>query len=388
MTALTHATHRRAAPTGQADRITNLDAIRGFAVLGILAMNAVSFGLPEEAYLNLDAGGSETWLDWVIGGMGEIFFDQKMMGLFSLLFGASIVLFADRAAAKGKRAALLSLWRNSLLLGMGVIHTLFWEGDVLLVYAICAPVLIWLRNWPPRVLLATGVVIVLLSAVYAMFLEIRVPAYERGFVLLDGEVAVPEEDEVEELFELFDPVARALGMMLIGVALYRFGILQGRRSSSFYRKLAKRGLLIGLVLAAASLVIQAVNDFSPDIVYASLVPNTIGTIPATLGYVGLITLWNQRVLMGFRMRIHAVGRMALTNYLTQTMLGLFVLGYLLDDWELTRTDIFLFVLGVWALQVAWSKPWLDRFNYGPFEWLWRVLTYRSWQPFRHVARSA
>ena len=87
-------------PVRESARITSLDLIRGVAVLGILLMNAVSFKFGLPPYLNLSAGGSETWLDWAVGIFGEIFIDQKFMGLFSLLFGAGMILFIDRASDK------------------------------------------------------------------------------------------------------------------------------------------------------------------------------------------------------------------------------------------------------------------------------------------------
>ena len=102
-------------PVRESARITSLDLIRGVAVLGILLMNAVSFKFGPAPYFNLSAGGSETWLDWTVGILGEIFVDQKFMGLFSLLFGAGMILFIDRASARGRRAALLNMWRNALL---------------------------------------------------------------------------------------------------------------------------------------------------------------------------------------------------------------------------------------------------------------------------------
>ncbi len=389
MTAPTDADKAKAriTATTASDRITNLDTIRGLAVLGILGMNAVAFGLPNAAYYNLDEASPQNWLDWTIGVMGEIIFDQKMMGLFSVLFGASIVLFADRAAAKGKRANLLSLWRNFLLLLIGIAHMIAWEGDVLMAYAICSPVLLLLRNKNPRMLLVLGVIIVLSSAVAAVIAQDTIPESGEGlsgFWFADG----GEYSEELELFALYDALARALGMMLIGVALYRYGVLQGEHSKAFYRKMAAAGLLVGLPLAALGVVVQVANDFSASIAMISLIPNTIGTIPAVLGFLGLITLWNQRTRTWLHVRVQAAGRMALTNYLTQTILGLTILTYGLEDTDVSRTGVFVFVLAVWVLQLAWSKPWLDRFNYGPFEWLWRVLTYRSGQPFRRKPRVA
>ena len=102
-------------PVRESGRITSLDLIRGVAVLGILLMNAVSFKFGFAPYFNLSAGGSETPLDWAVGIFGEVFIDQKFMGLFSLLFGAGMILFIDRASGRGRRAVVLNLWRNVLL---------------------------------------------------------------------------------------------------------------------------------------------------------------------------------------------------------------------------------------------------------------------------------
>ena len=145
-----------AEPVAESSRITSLDLVRGVAVLGILLMNAVHFKLGRVPYLNLSAGGSESWLDWVVGIGGEILVDQKFMGLFSLLFGAGILLFIERAEARGGRPVLLNLWRNALLLGIGILHSLLGEGDVLIVYAVSALFLIALRRLPGPWLIGVG----------------------------------------------------------------------------------------------------------------------------------------------------------------------------------------------------------------------------------------
>lgn len=145
------------------DRITSLDLIRGISVLGILLMNAVSFKYGLAPYLNLSAGGSQTWLDWSIGIFGEIFIDQKFMGLFSLLFGAGIMLFIERAETREAHPIRLNLWRNALLLGIGILHALVWDGDVLVVYAVSALFLVALRKLSAKVLIAIGALVFLLS---------------------------------------------------------------------------------------------------------------------------------------------------------------------------------------------------------------------------------
>ncbi len=372
-----------AAPTKTSERITNLDAIRGFAVLGILVMNAVSYGLNEAAYFNLDAAGEQTWLDWLVGGAGEIFIDQKTMGLFSMLFGAGIVLFADRTEAKGEKSPFwFSMWRNLLLLAIGVLHGLLWEGDVLRVYAVCAPLLIMMRHLSTKILLIIGSGLVLWSAVVASVAQGFVPASGEGlgaYWLVDP--AVDYSDAVG-VFLINDFFSRAAGMMLIGVAVYRMGILDGKRPTAFYRRMATIGLGVGLPIAIAGLALQVGADFSPDIALVGEAPNTIATIPIVFGYVGLISLWNQRKETWLHQRIRAAGRMALTNYLTQTIIGITVLRGVFEFDTLGRAQIFGLVLAIWVLQVAWSKWWLDRFKFGPFEWAWRRATYRKLQPIR------
>ena len=378
---------KRSGPLGAGERITNLDAVRGVAVLGILTMNAVSYGIPD-GYFNLEAAGSNTWLDWLIGGAGEILFDQKFMGLFSLLFGAGIVLFAERAAAKARRPVWLSLWRNLLLLAIGAAHMLAWDGDILVVYALCAPLVIALRKLRPAVLIGIGTLLVLSAAGAAVWAQTTVddPLNQigGGYWLADG----AKSDLVGSWF-LYDFFARALGMMLIGVALYRLGVLDGARSPGFYRKMALIGLGAGLPLSALGLAMVASSGFSAEVALAGSAPNTVATIPMVLGYVALITLWNgrtssadSRLRAGLRLRARAAGRMALTNYLSQTALGLIVLGGLSGAVDLTRTPIAVFVVAVWALQLWWSQAWLDRFRYGPVEWLWRCATYRTRQRIR------
>ncbi len=373
-------TTTRAGPLADAGRITNLDALRGVAVLGILLMNAVSYGLPDAAYFNISLA-NDTPLDWIIGGLGEVLIDQKFMGVFSLLFGAGIVLFADRAEAKGANGGWLSLWRNTLLLGIGLLHTLLWDGDILVAYAVASPFLLLARRLSNRALLASGAGLVLGSAAIFGALQTGVDADGSQLGNLWLEHAGDPEDELGGLV-LLTFFMRALGMMLIGVALFRSGVLSGERPRQYYRRMAWIGLGVGLPLAALGVLIAALDDFAPGTALLSMIPNTVGTIPATLGFTALIILWNTRGETWLHRRLRAAGRMALTNYLTQTIIGVLVLRAFFDPDDLNRTAVFGFVLAVWVLQVWWSEAWLARFRYGPFEWVWRVATYRSRQPLR------
>ena len=369
-----------AGPVRETGRITSLDLIRGVAVLGILLMNAVYFKFGPEPYFNLDAGGSETWFDWTVGIFGEVFIDQKFMGLFSLLFGAGMILFIDRASGRGRRAVLLNLWRNGLLLLIGVLHFLLGKGDILMVYAVSSVFLIALRKLSNRALISVGVAAFLASVACALIAQNIADTTDTS---LSG-LWTPgggSDDEVIAIPFLLGFFLRALGLILVGAGLYRTGFMNGSFPARTYRLTAMVGLGVGLPLAAAGVIITAVNDYSREIAFIGQIPNTIGTIPSSLGYMSLIILWNNRGDNWLKQRLRAVGRMALTNYLMQTVIGVVVLTVLLGDVEfVNRSLVLVFVFAVWALQLWWSQAWLSRFLFGPAEWLWRVGTYRSRQP--------
>ena len=367
----------RAGATAVGERIVTLDVVRGVAVLGILLMNVVSFGLDMPAYFNLDAASPQSWLDWTVGIAGEVLVDQKFMGLFSMLFGAGIVLFADRAVAKGAHPVRLSLWRNFLLFLIGMAHAAIWEGDVLIVYAICSPVLLAARRLGNRTLLALGGACMLVPPVAAPFFQSAIdddPSGLGGYWLVEGSMS----GLVEGWF-ITDVIARALGMMLIGVAAYRSGFLKGGWTDARYRRIAAIGLGTGLPLATASVVWVAAADFDTDVAIVGSAPNTLATPGMVAAYVSLIVLWHRRRAdSGLARRFSAAGRMALTNYLTQTLLGVGILTWLFEPSDLSRSMLIPFVVGVWALQLWWSPVWLGRFRSGPAETVWRAATYRRW----------
>lgn len=352
--------------------------IRGVAVLGILLMNIVGFGLGITAYFNTAAGGSDTPFDTTVGILGELIADQKFMAIFSLLFGAGIVLFHERAVAKGRRAVRLSLWRNFLLLVIGLVHGAFWEGDVLFVYAVCAPFVIVARRFSDRVLVASGLAVVSVSPLLAVVAQRSVGPNGEGL----GEYwGVPGDvnDEVG-LWLVTDFFVRALGLMLIGIVAYRRGFLSARLDDRVYRWWAATGCGVGLVAAATGVVWLAVTDHAPGVAVVASIPNTLGTIPFALGIVATIILALPR-LGAMGARLGAVGRLALTNYLGQTVIGLVLFEVILDV-EPGRLALLGVVLCVWVVQLLGSTWWLARFRFGPVEWLWRSATYLAVQPLR------
>ena len=376
-------------PVIETDRITSLDLIRGVAVLGILLMNAVSFKHGFVPYFNLSAGGSVTWLDWAIGIFGEVFIDQKFMGLFSLLFGAGIMLFIERAEIRGSHPVLLNVWRNVLLLGIGFLHTLMWDGDVLMVYAVSAFLLVTFRKLSSRSLVAAGAAIFLLSAATVVALQYVANTTDAPLVgIWESAEATSQSGSpsvatslMEALF-LAEFFLRGLGLILMGAGLYRLGFMSGSMPLKIYKLIAVIGPAVGLPLAAAGVVITALGHYSREVAFIGQMPNTLGTIPATLGYLSLIVLWDKRPANWLTRRLITVGQMALTNYLSQSVLGVLLLTVLLADVAVNRAGTLVFCLAVWGLQLSWSQAWLSRFRFGPAEWLWRVATYRRGQRLR------
>ena len=240
-------------------------------------MNAVSFKFGHAPYFNLSAGGSESWLDWTVGIFGEIFIDQKFMGLFSLLFGGGMILFIDRASARGRRAVLLNLWRNGLLLLIGIVHFMLWDGDVLMAYAISSVFLIALRKLPNWGLISVGVVVFGLSIGVALLAQYiadeTVVSLSRSWA--PGVVTVDEQEYFDALVAL-GFFLRALGLILVGAGLYRTGFMSGEMPAKAYRQIAIIGLTIGLPLATAGVIITALNDYSREIAFIGQIPNTLG----------------------------------------------------------------------------------------------------------------
>lgn len=357
-----------------------MDLIRGIAVLGILLMNALTFALEPAGYSNLEHDGVTNPIDWLVGVLGIVFVQQKMMALFSLLFGVGVVIFADNASARQRRPVALSLWRFTLLLVMGIGHTLVWEGDVLLVYALCAPAVVGLRRVGSSTLLAVGGILAISGSVAAAVVQGGVNSGDLSlgdYWLID---AGPMSAGVEWWY-LLDVFGRALGLMLIGVALYRLGVVDGSRDTRWYRRLTRWGLSVGLTLTVSGVVIHVANGWSEDTALLGHAPIGLGTIPMAAGYLGIILRWGQEWTRHHD-RLAATGRMALTNYLSQTILGLTTLAVIAEAVDVPRSMILVWVVGVWALQVTWSTWWLARFRFGPAEWLWRCGTYRAWHPLR------
>jgi uncharacterized protein len=373
-------------------RITNLDFIRGFAVLGILVINVISFGLPITAMINHSAYGAENLLDWIVIVISSVFFEYKMMGLFSMLFGVGLMIFLDNAKQKVKRPKLLSFWRNCLLLLFGVAHVSIWEGDILMYYALCAFCIILfpqIQNNKITIFFITFLVfadLFLINYVGSLYdatgnLILEEPwvaiASEGGSLNL-GKFWFPGESEFGNMFLLLfalDGFLRAITLMVVGILLYKLNIVQGTKGLNFYKNLMFYGFAMGLPFSIYSIYLPISSEYSAAIAITSRFWQSLSVIPMVLGYVGLLTIMNIKLRESVSTRLRACGKMAFTNYITQTLFGVFVLGGLFEIGNFSRSQLVLYIVIIWGLQIYWSKPILDKWRYGPLEWLWRKLTY-------------
>ena len=372
-------------------RITNLDFIRGFALLGILVINVIAFGLPLTATTNSSTFGIDNTLDWIVLVISSVFFEQKMMGLFSMLFGVGIMIFLENAEKKTSKPKTLAIWRNFLLFCFGLIHLSIWEGDVLAPYAICAFLLIiFPKVVNPKFIFAA---IVFLMTAFILITNYFSSLYDtsgnlisqeewvllasEGGALSYGKFWFPDSESWGNLVAMWWYIGaffRAISLMLFGFLLYRLNIIQGKKEISYYERMSLFGFLIGLPLAIYSIYLLISSNYDPSVLFISNIFNTLSVIPMVLGYTGLLTILNLKLKDSISNRLRACGKLAFTNYITQTIFGVFILGaFGLDTFS--RSELMVYVFLVWMIQISWSKPILDRFNYGPLEWFWRKLTY-------------
>ena len=398
-------------PVTQHDRVETLDVLRGFALLGILAMNVRAMAAPMSAYMYPYQPFDYADANRAAYVFTAIVFDLKMMGLFSMLFGAGALLYAAKTT---DRVAPRALWfrRMGWLLIIGLIHAYFiWDGDILVPYALCGMLLLWwVRRWSAPFLAAAAVTLLVLGGAlgalqgqYWNFMPEEVRASEAEFWMPSREQSDAQFAELQGSF--VDVVAarapsafesqtfifavfflwRCSGMMLLGMALWKWRFLEGTRRTRDYLIVAATCLPIGLTLAAnGSLRLEEVRYAMPERAFADLW-NYTGAVFASIGYAAaLILIVRSGTLAVLRHALAAVGQMALSNYLMHSVLGAIVfLGW--GFGFAGRTDYaeqLLFVAAVWALQLTVSPFWLRRFRFGPAEWLWRSLTYWEKQPMR------
>lgn len=431
-----------AGPVSATERIVSLDVVRGLAVLGILVMNIVEFAWPDEAYGNPAFAGGSTGADLWTFHLQTALFDGKMRALFSMLFGAGLVLIAERMVQKGAglSATDLLLRRCLWLVPFGIVHRFFlqWTGDILYQYGLLGVIALAFRSLRPRTLLVLGAVWMLAFVPiglrrYAASCETRSQAAEAARLQAANEkvpealaaaqkrwqtreASIPPKPEVlqkeiadvrvgywqlfrnrwdyhhqfQSSFLYYHWVFDVLGMMLLGMGLAKTGFFHARARTGVYVALLGLGAVVAAGQLWWSMAWQA-TGFSP----VALELRLISDLTYAHGRALVALAWASALLLVVRAgwwrwltdALGAVGRMAFSCYILQTVVGSLVFygyGFALFG-TIPRAWLMLVVVGMSLLQIVFSLLWLRAFRFGPLEWAWRSLTWWQLQPLRRAA---
>jgi len=404
-------------------RHQSIDAVRGFAVLGILLMNIVGMGLPSFAYIDPTYYGGHEGPNLWAWAINYVLADGKMRGLFTMLFGASMLLIADRAAGRVPGPASTHYRRMFWLFVIGMAHAwLLFFGDILVTYAIAGAVTFFARKWRPRTLIALGTLILVAlvakglieghevgllreaarapgasaetlkawqeASFYltppAAFGEAELAGYRGGFV--DALQARAQMTLImQTYFLLMEALPEAIGQILIGMGLFKLGFFTlGWRSRS-YGALVAVGYLVAAPLTAAMAWATVQSGFDPIHRQFYIVLGALPRPLIALAHASALLLLVRSGALGWLVsRLEAAGRMAFSNYLGTSIITTFVFcGFGLGLYgRLERFELYYVVAAIWLVILLWSKPWLAVFHYGPFEWVWRSLVMWKPQPFR------
>ena len=399
-------------PVTSDERIESLDVLRGFALLGVLVMNMQLFSMIEASLMNPTSFGNFTGINRLVWIVTYLFGDLKFMANFSILFGAGILLMTQRAEARGKGSASLHYQRMFWLLVIGLVHAYgFWHGDILVTYAVTGMAVYLLRRLSSPWLLAIGVIALIPPSLFFLFSQLTMPWWppeSMTELLADWQ---PDGQQIEDELAAYrggwwDQMAyrvpsslmmqvflipiwagwRTGGLMLIGMALLKSQVLTAERSTRFYVLMAIAGLSLGLPVVACGIAFNFANDWSVErSMFLGYQFNYWGSVAVGLAYLAIIMLMvKSGVLRWLQEGLSAMGRMALSNYLAQTLICTTLFyghGFGLFG-RVERWQQLLVALGILTAQMIISALWLRSFRYGPMEWFWRSLTYRRVQSMR------
>jgi uncharacterized protein len=406
----------------EADRYISIDAVRGFAILGILLMNIVGMGLPAFAYLDPTYAGGSTGADLWTWAVNNVLTDGKMRALFTMLFGASAVLIAERAEGGYPGPAQTHYRRMFWLFVFGMIHAYFlWWGDILVTYALAGLVIFPFRKLSVRAQVAIGVVILTtllaanlfvanqLQGLYAaattpgatpaalsawreasqlvapsQALKLQELAGYRGGFMDALRVRALAARLIQTYLMPTGEIPEAIGQMFLGMALFRTGFFTLKWSNRAYRATLAIGYLLAVPATAWLAWRIQQSNFDPLVLnrleaWQQVTRPLIGLAHASV----ILLIVRSGAAQVVVNRLAAAGRMAFSNYLMTSIITTVVFcGFGLGFYgRLSRFQELAVVAGVWVFILVWSKPWLERFHYGPFEWAWRSLVRWGPQPF-------
>lgn len=425
------------APVTKAARVQSLDVLRGISLLGILMMNITAFGLLFAAYGNPAAGGGASGVDLTTFWIIQVGFEGTMRGIFSILFGAGIVLLTGRMedAGAGLMAAEIHFRRMMWMMLFGVIHwaLLLWTGEILFMYSICGMLLFAPRKLPARVQIAAAAVLLIFAALmqsgdyvaaqsaHKAYAEAQAVEASGKPLSKEQQAAIddwkqheshyyPSEDDKALLRDAhsgswlnavgaqlpgsfafqwigapFWIVFDVVPFMLLGMALLKLGVLGAKLEPKSYALMALIGYGVGLPLGWYETNLVVSSQFATLAFVEADRTYELSRLATTLGHFGLALLVIRLGLFQTAQRaLAAVGQMALTNYIAQTLIctALFYgFGFGLYE-QFARHELYYVVAAIWVVELVWSSLWLKRYRFGPMEWLWRSLTYWQPQPMR------
>jgi uncharacterized protein len=388
----------KAAPS--TNRIDSLDLIRGVAILGILVMNITSFSQIGMAYLNPKLGAGIEGINGWIHSFAFLFADMRFMSMFSILFGAGMMLFVQNIEQKELNPAKYHYKRMFLLLGFGLIHAhLIWMGDILVPYAICGCLVFLIRNWSSKALVAMASIFFMIPIVMNLLIYCTLSPSELGEIY--GGIWNPESSNEIQAYQssylgqmearsqgayyletsqlLSEGLWRYSAMMITGILLFRLEWFKAIKGGAYYLRFGLVFLITGLVISASGLYL------SYERLWEGAWSMTVGhqftyiaSFFMALSYISILVFWSTvdrgRVIQNL---LKKVGRMAFTNYIMSSIVCTFIfyghgLGYFA---QFDRAQQWGVVLFVWVLILLLSNWVMSRYRQGPLEFIWRKLTY-------------
>ena len=436
-------TPAHAGPVLGVERIAAMDVLRGVAVLGILLMNITGFAWPFAASFNPTVGGGTTGLNLWVWGVNTVLFEGKMRAIFSMLFGAGMLVLTSRLEQRGLAAESADVYYRRLLwlLAFGLLHAYFiWWGDILFFYAVLGLFLYPLRRLSARTLMVAGLALLLIGAGRGLWsaMDLRwaqqagraaEAAAASGQTLTDEQKRAltawneqrqrgggpPAEELTREtaayrgtypdtlfwrvgflsseqpqwLYSYF--VFDIGGVMLLGIGLLKLRFLDAGLPLRTYIAIAVVGYGVGIPIAAVAVSHDIRSGFDSTTMALGSVLHAVARLPVAFGHIAVVmVVWKAGVLRWLTQPLAAVGQTAFSCYIAQSLIcttlfygygfGLFA--------RLERYQQMLVVLAVWLVLLIVSPLWLRRFRFGPLEWLWRSLTYLERQPMRLRQRDA
>jgi uncharacterized protein len=421
-------------PIKAAERINSLDVIRGIALLGILLMNINGMGLPF-SYSDPTIAGGADGLNLKVWIANSMLFEGTMRGLFTLLFGAGVILLTSRLEKSGAGITTADIYYRRilwmLLFGIINVYVLLWNGDILYPYAIFGLMLFPFRNATVKKLLLVAGILISVGILwdisdYRTNLQVQQEGIELQSLKARGnDLSKDQEDtlkkweklktkhtqeevdeQIEKMHQGYFKVMMAkvesnqfmqtwfpyrvwpwdiLSFMLIGMAFFKLRIFHGERTRLFYLIMLITGYLVGLTVNYMETRMILDSNFDAVIMYKADQTYQIGRLFTTIGHVGLFMLFIKSGILRFLQKsLAAVGKMALSNYLTHSIVTSIIFygdGFSMYG-KLERYELYYIVAGIWIFQLIASPIWLKYFIYGPAEWIWRSLTYQKIQDFR------